>query len=523
MGEWRRRIHLPPRAVLAALVALALYHVSLLGKGALAWPDEHLYEDSLGALRALGRGDVPGFCHALTGWGARPGEAVVRLLPAAAQLAAERLWGWPPLGPRSLRIPASVNVVTSFLLALAFHAVARRFVGPALAGLATVLFALLTSSQVYVRHLSPYDTSLLLAFVSLALAQGAALVEPSGRHADRRLALAGLAGGCGLAVYPAYYPFPVVVAAYLLFSADPRSVFRFSRASIRRAALFCVAAGSVLLAFEVVARIGHRSYLGSARRLSRTITLGSFEEGFVYLPRYLLEVEGAAGALLLALAGTWLVLALAKGLDRRGKSLARASAIFLALYLVYGAQSAWLHDMAFTGRYVRMYVPALLCCAVAALRHVPPGTARRVVTAALLGTFAITFGLFARDYARLAYPIDVLFAAGIGLEDVVPENRVDETEMIPGFNSPRKELTAGTHLVTLPGDHRYVLVNLGVFTQEGGLRGRYRPPAGAQRIFSAPHFMTFRSSLFEAYPIARRLDLAEHEYAVEVYRLRDVP
>jgi hypothetical protein len=177
----RHRVRLPPRPVLAVLAVLALYHVSLLGRGALAWPDERLYADSLGALRALGQGDVPGFCKALTGWGARPGEAVVRLLPASAQLAAGSWWGWPPLGPRSLRIPASVNVVTSFLLALAFHAVARSFVGPTLAGLATVLFALLTSSQVYVRHLTPYDTALLFALLSLALAQSAALGPPSGR------------------------------------------------------------------------------------------------------------------------------------------------------------------------------------------------------------------------------------------------------------------------------------------------------------------------------------------------------
>ena len=42
------------------------------------------------------------------------------------------------------------------------------------------------------------------------------------------------------------------------------------------------------------------SYLESARELSRTIAMGSFDEGWTFLPAYLLQVEQLSGVALLA-------------------------------------------------------------------------------------------------------------------------------------------------------------------------------------------------------------------------------
>lgn len=561
--------------VLAILAALAAYHIRLLGSGALAWPDEHLYNYALAAAAAIARLDSHGLGAAVGSWGARPCEVLFRSVPAAIQLALEARWGLSPYSPDSLRIAAAPNVVTSFLLSLVFYRVSLRlFDSTALAAAATIVFSLLASMNVWVRHVLPYDLSLLLCLLSLLLALGLPEAVPNDRVAiPRRLWLAGscvvatvalypvafsvsraaalpvavlafaccvvavvcalrtlpgiglgtavaagAAGGLGLAAYPAYYVFPLGVATLILLGGDASRPFSCHRARLCCAVLYGLTLVAVAFGFESMTRLGDTSYLGGARLLSQTIALGGYEESFVFLPKLLVTTEGVVGSLLLAAAATFpLVYFLSSPKTLPGVAVARLCSIFLVLYLVYATQAFFLHKMSFTGRYVRQYLPFVVW-ATAGTFSLIGRRWRPLGWCALALASAHSFLAFARSYDRVAYPADVLYRLGIGLEDIVPENQVHETEMIPGYNLPEKTIASAAYR-SHPGDRRFVLVNFGTFALDGRRMFDYAPPAGSDLLFAGQHFLCFPSAVFEGYQTSRRRDLLSSTYTLRVYSL----
>lgn len=581
-GGRPERVQRADYPIIAVLTLVAIYHLTLLDRGTWSWPDEHLYTDALNAVTHALNLDVAGFCKALTGFGARPAEATVRLVPAALQTLFERLWNVSPFNPQSLRIAAAPNVLVSFLLGLVFYKLALLFFDGErwTATVATTVYVLLVSSHVYIRHVVPYDTALLFGLLALywlltgrmshstfdkkrwimaGLVSGLGLIaypvvfllyRPAGlvaamvclicligslrviardgnRSENRRWIMAGLLAGFGLALYPAYYALPGALLAIIVLGKTEPPYYGLSPARLRAGALYGWAVLCVVFFYEVVARVGGESYLGCAYRLSRTITQGSFEEAYVFLPRFFVEVEQAIGALLLMLALAYFVMLLWRLSKRRPLSSSQAAlavccVVLTGVYLVYATQSVFLHKMVFTGRYIHFYIPFVVWAAVAALRQIPMMRWRRMAYAATVIVSAYSFIGFVREYRALAYPINVLYDHGIRWEDVVEENKIDETQMIPGwaYTLPAKGIMGGANYVTQKHDRRYVLVNFGHFAAAGDFT-RYHPSSDAQLIYKKPHFLVFPASRFEGYTVARRRDMEERNYHVCIYKLPD--
>jgi hypothetical protein len=469
------------------------------------------------------------------------------------------------------------NVLVSLLLAAAFYRVVRLFLPQrrSVALLGAGVFSLLVTNHVWVRHVVPYDTALLLCLISLHLAlrnetpdapgdlrpalAGVALpglglaVYPlffyrwralgpllalavlaataaglwvAARRAEsvdrRRSIAAGIVGGLSLSVYPAYYPFHAGVLALIALGGRGNAVFSASRARARAACLHGLSLLLVLASFEVVARVGGGSYFAAAARLSSTITQGSFEEGFCFLPKYCWEVEGWTGVLLLLLASAFfagLVVSRSQSLGGRGTALTRFVLLCTCLYLVYACQSAVLHKMTFTGRYLRMYLPALVLAAMAPIAAIAGTKARRAAVLGVGVVSVVSFLQFAREYSRQGYPVNALYELGIGFEDVPASQRVYESSIMPDYNLPVKALTVGAHYRTHADDPRFVLVNFGWFDLEGRAGPTYSPPDGSVLLYRAPHFQCFRSSRFEAWGIDRRREFRERHYELRVYEI----
>lgn len=561
-------------------ILLAVYHFHLLGRGALAWPDEFLYRDAWGGVRALQQGDVREFAKSITGFGARPIEALLRLPGAWTQLWLEDHRGLPRMSADSLRIAASLNVITSFLLMIVFYRVSRRlFACRWCALLATVVYALLVSNNIWVRHILPYDTGMLLGLTALllilrvpversgfadialclrslwlpgvlvlayplaffrmrsiaipltiaivaALAWAAfVLMRSRDRAVARAAAVAGAVAACGVAVYPAYYSLPAALGGLLLIGALGDRWIDLQNLQIRAVALYGTCAAIVMFAFELFARIGNVSYLGSAARLSGTIALGNFDEGYVFLPKYFLWVEGLSGFLVVALAAAYLVILVARRSVLRGAELLVARAVVLvgACYLVYATQSTVMHKMAFTERYARMYMPFLIWAAISAIAMIPTAMIRRPVAILCAAVSLLSFVQFAREYERVGYPFDALRALRIGYEDVVPEHRIDEMPIYQNYNLPVKSMVSAPEWVTHPGDERFVLVNFGWALAGSPRRVQYAPPSGAALIYDATNFTAFRSGPFEGWMPAQREEFRRRPYRLKVYRLPEAP
>lgn len=570
--------------VLALLLVLAVYHVSLQDRGAFSWPDEHLYGDALRAAQALGRLDVAGFGRELTGFGARPAEATVRLIPATLQLLLERVTGVAPVNPESLRIGTAWNVLVVFALGICVYRLSLIFFDGhrAFATLAAGIYALLPSSSVYVRHLMPYDGALLLgllalwraltigghagalaprrAILALLSAGGAVVVYPAtflwfrswavagavlafalvvvaaatlatgaSQPATRRAVAAGVLAGFGLAMYPAYFPLPAAVIGVILLGGGDAALdgLLHVRLRVHAAVVYAASLGCVLYAYEVVARLGNVSYLASAYRLSKTITNGgSFEEGYVFLVKYLAGADGAIGLLVAGLAAIYLILAL--GRATRGvrcpggeAALARCVVLLTLAYLVYASQSVFLHTMTFTGRYVHFYIPFVVWAAVAVLRELRPARVRACAAVAVAAVSVSSFAAFAVEYRHVAYPLNVLHHHGIRWEDVAAQNKIDEATVMPGwtFTLPGKGLSGETSYTTSRGDQRYVLVNFGLFHPFFDGVTPYTPPPAAEVVYRQPHFQAFRGYRFEAYPIEQRRAFETRRFDVAIYRI----
>jgi hypothetical protein len=577
-----RLVHETPRPLLLLIAALLAYHITLLGRGALAYPDEFMsFRSSIQIADGLLRGDLDDAAAGTIGfWGARPLEFIVRTPGALAQRAYERASGVPPTSPSSLPIAVAPNVLISAVLAIAFFSVSRELFGSApwtTAGAAA--FALLASNNIWVRHVVPYDTALaghlfalgvalripkepasrappwpavawaipaiafsvtypmvfyrvralglpwavaLFALWALAAVKAAAQDPTVGRAGVR----AGVAAGLALALYPAFYSFVAVTGVVVLFDGGGRRGPRPTWTGVLAACAYAYSVFAVVFAFEWIARVGGLSYLGSARLMPQTITQGTYSEGFVFIAKYLLAGDGPGAAALLILAtlgAAYLARACWSGrLAERDLPLARTILALGAMYLFYGFQSAVLEQMTFTGRYSRMYVPLVVWLAVLGARSVWEPM-RRVAIRLWLVAAVAGFALFATAYRAADYPADMLYDLRIGYEDLAFGSMANEVELFPDYTLPVKELTAGAHYVTHPGDTRFVLVNFGIIAVEGRPLQRYEAPPEARLLGDRLHFLALPWAPQEGYPLWKRDEIWSRAYRLQVYCLTDCP
>jgi hypothetical protein len=563
------------RTFALVLALLAIYHISLLGQGALAWGDEWgSFNRSHLLVQGILEGSSAKIGYALADFGARPGEHLLRFPAALVQVLLEQKTGLPTRNPDSLRVATAQNVLVSLGLSLAFwRASLLVLASPGLAAVSSIAFSLLVSNQIWVRHLIPYDAALLahllvlgacfrsaethtssvewkrgvvaagllgvsllayplfyywnralgLPLAMLCLISGLVLVGALyadwGGPGRGPLVLAGLGSGIALSIYPAYYSFTMACGAFLLLSGREDRRFSITMSSVRKGALFGASAFLVLLVFEALGRLGGISYLGGARLLAGTITQGSFEEGFVFLAKYLVAVDSLGGIAIVALAvvGFWTLVRNRVSVDPRA---VRVILVFSALYVVYAFQSVVLHKMAFTGRYARMYIPAFVWLASIGLWSLR-GRIREAVAVIWIACGLAGFAIFASEYRKVGYPTDVLYRLGIGYEDLLPQNVRVEFVPIPNFNLPVKAVTAGAQYVTRPNDRRFVIVNFALPLALHPPSGTVMPQGDFSVLSDSLHFISSNWSGWEGYSKEDRVELKKRQFHLRVYRLPD--
>lgn len=568
-----------PWPLATVLAIVTLYHVTLLGRGALAFPDEYMsFRSSLQIVDALSKGDLRGAAAGTIGfWGARPAEFLLRAPAAALQRLAERWTSLPPTSPASLPLATAQNVPVSLGLSIIFFHVTRRLLGnESIAQLAGAAFALLATNHIWVRHLLPYDAALAVHLAAVGLYLNARIPEAAtgpqlksailwcapavftsalypvvfyrvrelglpwamliltcwvffaGRLSSllpravwRSALIAGAVSALALTFYPAYYSFTIAVGLMFAVTGSPTRPLSAGLKTVLPTATYASGVLSVVFAFEVIARIGGLSYLGAARLMPQTINQGTYEEGFIFLPRYLLATDGVSAVFLVgaAMAGFLvLIWRWSRGtLVPAEIPLLRVTFTLLALYLAYGFQSTVLHRMNFTGRYVRMYIPFVVWLAAIALACCPP-RARRWIAVAWIGAALTGFVAFWGAYRIAEYPADALYEFGINFDHVVPHQRVYETEIVPSYNLPVAGLTAGSPYQTRPDDRRFVLVNFGWFDLDGTSFTPFEPEPHQRLVMNRPHFQCAVSSRFEGFSERRRADCEKHDFRLKVYR-----
>jgi hypothetical protein len=485
--------------ILLLLLGLLAFRVSLLDRGALAFPDEGRYLPVFDGLRMLLNGEPGAVRHlAVSSWG-RPGFALVALGPALVQISLDGARGLDPLDPRSFRAMTGLNLACSLLSTLLFHRVVRTlFPEPrSLSLLLTAVYGLLAGSNLYIRHLLPYEAALALMMVSLE--RGVAFPGATGWARVGCAVASGAAAGLGFAVYPGFYPMPMIVGTAVFVVATARGV----RIAAVWVTGFSLGLAGALFPFHSIRGYDYR---GELRALSASIVQGDFDEGFLFVPLYLWRVEGVMGIVLITGAMTALGITAherIRWLRKRAPDAppdalaARALLAAAAAAMLYQMVNAYvLERMVWYGRLLHVYYPFLVIGVGLSLARLQSLSIRRWAIAGVAALQVFATLRFFVQYRGLAYPRDVLYAQRITIAKVPSTYQIRETPTRYGVVAPpffRKDQTPYR-------SEGLVLVNFAYLYQSGpGVYALYDPPGSYREIYAAPHFLSFEPYLFEGF------------------------
>jgi hypothetical protein len=504
--------------LIGLVIIIGLFRFSLIDRGAQSWPDENRYDKSLTAVAALARGNLEGFAFNLLSTQGRPGDVALRLIPAGVQLLLGEVYGISLHNPESLMIPLAFNVIVSLLILLLFFRISMLlFDGQFLPSLiSTAVYAFLVNSNIYIRHIVPYDLSLLCFMYSIySVLKG---MESGERISSKALVFSGLASGLGFSVYPGYYFLPALVFSLVLFGEFNN---RFSGVSLRRCLVFTVSAVTVPLAFEVIGRAGGKSYYATLVNLSSTVTQGTFIEGFAFLPQYLMEVEKLVGVLLMVFVAFYILKSLVLVLTKKSlgpqKTMRFTVLIIFMGFLFHSINSVIFHKVVFYGRLIHMYFPFLVLASVSLLSGLKKTAIKRAAYGVLMATSIYSFITFSMYYANLSYPYDVLYKQGVRGEHIRADfsNMATETREkciiflpTPGFAENGRSIVALRDLI---------LVNFCYYHPLGEDFTPYSPPVGYELVYRGRHFLSYPAYGYEGYTVKERKYLKERDYKVYIY------
>ncbi len=507
-----------------AVVGLTGLRLSLVGKGALAFVDEQRYVTAMLGLRALGEGHGREFLQAINSMGARPGDGLWRVIPGLGQAVLLLAFRLNPNAPPSLQVPQVFNVLILSLSAVLLYKIYRQFFSLGFALVGVALYSSLVNTNVYLRHLLPYDHALFFFLLALWLL----LTAPEATATRRQWVVGGLSG-FSYAVYPGYFMGPAVLLALgVLLAVAPKLGAGHRLKQVRIGPVVAQLAGSVtvLVSLELLARFSDTSYLASSRYIATTVTQGSFTEGFSFVSTYFWQVEGWAGGSLLVLGGAGLGLSIREFL--RGpapSSSGPTKPVVLTGLLVLGFV-AWLgyaglvqgaHQFVFYGRILHFFAPFIVLGAVAALQNIarrwPPGKPWLLAGGGAVALWH--FGTFVTAYRAVAYPCDVVYARGIHDARQIISNQTtgcDNQLVTYRVFGPR---IRGQRTTAEP---RYRLVNFAYLYPLSCYRAA--GTKGSEVVASVPYFMKYAPYQFEGHDAVQRMRLRDNPYEFQILRAK---
>lgn len=471
----------------------------------MAFPDETRYYSSLEAADNLLRGDFSEFSAKLASTYGRPGDAVIRLVPALVQKIAYNSFGLNTNNPVSLGIPVLFNFLILVISAWLFYQICRLIIQGEIAALtAALLYACLVNTSLYMRHILPYDAALCLM---LYLLYSVLNRKKEGKElSNSYFARIGFLSSLLITIYPGFYAAPFIVLAVLI---DWLSPITFLKSRWKAVVVYAISGVSALLMFEIVAQLGHHSYLISSFDLAHTIDQGSYDEGFSFLFKYLLQVEGPVGLILIILLVIYFYKVLIKLVRTRLPTalsdLDRIMFIATGFFLFHAFCTFYVHKMVFYGRLLHLYLPLIVLAAISVLESLVKYKIRDalliVVSIFATGSFLIFF----INYQKVSYPSDVLYHLHLKTGTSAKTKYVNQIGASSGLNyeSPQPLLKGQDY--AKPSSDTIVLINFAfLFPMRQINAAPDTTKMGETMLFDSPHFINFTAYQFEGYTIPER-------------------
>jgi len=334
------------------LVLSLVAKVFLLGRGYLSNPDEYRHVASQDAIEFLKKGEVKSAVKQLFEVQGRPGLALVGMIPAAFQNIIANALKVGYNGHEAAWVIYIYNfIIFLFILLLLFKISSQVGLSREIGLTVVLLYSLSINGYIYLRHIFPYDFSLLL----LLLAFWYFLSKKAIWNLKHGFVF-GFIAAFAFIVYPGYFPVVMALGLFFVLSVYSGSGLKL----LLRHSLISAAGGVFLFAiFELLAQYCGVSYLLDAKQLSGTITQGSFEESFSFIFKYLWQAEFPLGILYLVSLFTGIFFLVQ---DFKTGSNVDTSYLYLCLFIgfvIYAALGQFFHKMVFYGRLVHQFYPFL--------------------------------------------------------------------------------------------------------------------------------------------------------------------
>jgi hypothetical protein len=254
----------------------------------------------------------------------------------------------------------------------------------------------------------PYDMSLLIFYV--AIYKIAFYIEENS-ISNKKSFIIGIFSFFGFLVYPGYFPL-LVVCLFILFCNNLSKQNIFTK--MRYANYYILGASLCLFIFEKIGQFAGRSYILDAKGLSKTITQGSFEESFAFIIKYLFEVEGVTGIILLISLPIFFIIILYKIKSKTFEQDSLISLVGIALlttYLSYAFAGYFLHKVVYYGRLLHQYLPFLCIFAIFTINQLLIRITKKekIILYAISIIFIVNFGFNFLKINSYAYPRDIMW------------------------------------------------------------------------------------------------------------------
>jgi hypothetical protein len=499
------------KRVLLFFIFIIIIRFSLIGKGMIAIPDEVRYFYSPFAVESLEQGNWRNFwinIHTIQG---RPGDALVKLIPAYIQMQLNYRLGVYQENQKSLIIPTVFNVIISIFLLLVFYKLSKYFLKEDTASFISLLiYALLTSSNIYIRHVLPYEYALVvdLYLLYLILTKKSSIVLYS---------IVGFFAGFGFTIYPGYYYFAGIILVFILKRLE---IFKFTARKFIMFLSFIFLFFTPLLFMEYTAKLVSRTYIQELLGVSTLIIQGSYQESFTFLMSYLVEVERYIGVFLLFVSIIYLINTIYKIIADKSflilkNDLNLLGMILIAGYLIQAANNFRSHSV-FYGRLIHMYIPFLVWMSISIVYQIRKKKIRNNVLTIVLLTSFISFANFYLNYLNMDYPRDIIYNMGINTNLLSDKDIVFESNVLRKTGSPAPWDVKTNYPYN--NDPNYVLVNFGYLFNFKDSYGKFIPDAKMKLIYDKPHFLLLPAYQYEGFSPLERKFINERKYEMKIYK-----
>ncbi len=492
----------------AAIVIATISKLLLVNKGMLAFPDESRVFASANLINSLADGNITQAIADVFSTKGRPGQVIMNLLPVGVQYATGKLFGLSTFQPSNTWPFFLVNLAVYVgILWLQFKIAMLVFKNRTAALLGVLIFCCLTNSYVYLRHALPYDKSLVIFyFVLWRLSKSEVTLS------QKRSFILGLWAFFAFLVYPGYILFyGLIIGFFLLYNLEKEQL----RNRLQSVAVFLLAGGLLLVVTEVLSRLGNVSYLAISSNLSTSIIQGSFEESYIFLPRYLYEVEGTLGVLISAGILGYVVLLFKAITDKKlfKNPLALLFLGSIILLLVYATAGYFFEKVTFYGRLIHQMMPLFCLFLVAVLYKMLPKDQLKKSVAVIAIISVIMYGLHLIDYWKYEYPLDVAWQFKAAHPDAVYEEHCElenSWSMIRNYHEQQQ----------IPENpETFQLVNACYFypVPKAKTWQAYEPQQGSVLLYEGLHFKKFVAYQFEGISQEERETFRTLDLKIKVY------